>query len=81
MKNADQPASPVTPYSDHVRVYGGLTKREHIAVLMAQAMVSNELFLKNMDKKHNAAESLIQPIADEAVELADAILKSLGNLT
>ena len=72
MNNSDMPAAPISEEEtdralDGVKIFTGLTKREHFAAMAMQAMLSNpkEWMVMGAD------------VAMSAIEAADALLKAL----
>ena len=62
MSNGDLTASP-----NSTELYGGLTKREHFAAMAMQGLMSNP----------NSFYTERSHAAEDAVDLADALLKTL----
>lgn len=83
MNNSDRPAMPLsaTEYlgemiaedsgvvmNQFLDAFGGLTKREHFAAMAMQGMMANTHAIENLSQND---------LAQEAVSMADALLKEL----
>jgi hypothetical protein len=56
----------------------GLTKREYIAAMAMQGLVSNHFYLQSLDKVKNVIPSQNDMLVREAIDMADELLKQLG---
>lgn len=75
MNNGDMPASPISEEEtdrvlDEVKIFTGLTKREHIAAMAMQGMLGDVETLKAVRQNGDTL-----PAA--SVKMADALLKAL----
>jgi hypothetical protein len=72
MNNGDMPAMPNTEaVGDALLTTGGLTKREHIAAMAMQGILSNAHFAEHGDNRPEI-------LAASAVAQADGLLRVLG---
>lgn len=80
MKNSEQPAFPISEeetdrIDDRIKIYTGLTKREYLAGLAMQAILSNSGHVQTFGG--NNPEPVPSYVAEVSIELADELLKQL----
>ena len=71
MKNANQPAMPITYKTEYQCQDIGVTKREHFAAMAMQGILSNGMMIDSSDKDTQ------QFMAQASVRMADSLLKEL----
>lgn len=81
MNNGDQPAYPLDP-GKQPGLNAGLTKRELIAAMIAQGMLSNSFWAEQYAQYERAGlagnkTSKEQDVAEQAIKYADELLKQL----
>lgn len=78
-KNGDQMAFPLieTNGNGETSVATGLTKREYFAGLAMQGLIANSALLKEGSKGYTDDVELMRSYAEDAVVLADQLLRQL----
>lgn len=72
MENGEQPAYPTQGNSASGELEGGLTKREFIATMAMQGMITGAVEL-------NLSREEAQLVAAQSIQYADELLKALSN--